>query len=483
MQKFAMYRTLVSQHGDPLTITDLSKRLSLSYQQSYNIFQELARDLAATTSASRPEVKRALTRGRVVLPVDRYRAHLLEEALAFQFIDYVAQSNLPSIDQFCATHFISHSTLLRKTAPVRKFLARFRLKLSLTQARFTGDEKQVRLFLNAFYWLGFHGTKWPFAAIDARAVATQYDQLPTASTDPITRTQEQVFWAVCRTRLAHGFTVTWDGAPLPLTAPDTVYTHATFPRLPTRALRDESRFFLFVQAKSLRFTPLTPQESALMTTLQAQDALPWQVAAALMAYLSNCDDTIAAPMWEDPQLVMNLLRLCLAWTVMGGDYVKPADFFTTSQLSYQQPHLQALLTAFVKTLPDTLDMAPFKTDGAAFVTVLCDLFVPYRTRNAWTDRVHVALWMPNTDIATANVRRFLANIGAAAVLHQDADLNQADLLIATADDFAAGALPDFAGPRITWYLDATEADYHRLYRQIITLYSAKLRRNAESTAG
>ncbi|WP_262316626.1 hypothetical protein [Lacticaseibacillus parakribbianus] len=83
LQKFEMYRTLVSQHGEPLTITDLSGRLGLSYQQSYNVFQELSRDMADLDGATKAAVKHTLTRGEPVLPVDVYRAKLLEGAIAF----------------------------------------------------------------------------------------------------------------------------------------------------------------------------------------------------------------------------------------------------------------------------------------------------------------------------------------------------------------------------------------------------------------
>ncbi|WP_262316682.1 helix-turn-helix domain-containing protein [Lacticaseibacillus parakribbianus] len=398
-------------------------------------------------------------------------------------MDYVTQSNQPSIDQFCAEHFISHSTLLRKTAPVRKFLGGFRLKLSLTQAKFTGDEKQVRLFLHAFYWLGYHGTAWPFNLIDAATVRQQYLQLASCSQDPITQLQEQVFWAVCRTRLAHGFTVKWGPdfyqlfagmPPQPL-----VYSQAGFPRLTPHALRDESNFFEFFQAKNIRFTLMTPRESSLLSYLQGREATSWDLVARLMSFLDDYDEAAATPLWEDPQLVMNLLRLSLAWSLMGGDYVKQADFFTTTQLSYKQRQMRDLLGDFVDQLPETPAFAPFKTDRAAFIEMLFLLFVPYLSRFKWTDRVHVALWMASTDIGNAAIRHFLQNISVVALMAPEADLGQADLIITSPDDFANAPLPPGAGPRFDWYLDATETDYYRLYQQVFRLYEQKLAAAAE----
>ncbi|WP_125705444.1 helix-turn-helix domain-containing protein [Lacticaseibacillus daqingensis] len=480
LQKFDMFRRLVRAHNDTLTITDLSLQMNLSYQQSYNIFQELLQDVAALTGLSRATAKRALTQGTLTLSVDRYRYTLLEDTIAFQFLDYVVQASQPRVDQFSADHYISHSTLLRKTTPLRRFLTRYRLKLSLTQAKLTGDEKQIRLFLQQVYWLAYRGLRWPFKAIDQPALVAQYQALPTAATDPILAMQEQVFWAVCRTRIAHNDILKWTdrfkqlftGYP----TPSLIYQTSQFPRLTQREVQAESDFFDFYQQKNVRFTPLTPREDALMTYLKARPHTGWSVVSRLINALNAEDATTVAPLWADPQLVMNMLRLATSFYLMDGNYLKQADFFTTAQLVYQQTQLRDYLTAVINGLPDTPEFAPYKREAAVFSQMLSLLFVPVLNRFAQDTTVAVKLVMASSDIVHGDIREFLANIAVVTVLPADAPLTAADLLITAEDDFITPHQV-FTPPAVAtfdWYLDATETDYYLLYQRIYQLYQAKL---------
>ncbi|WP_054666273.1 helix-turn-helix domain-containing protein [Lacticaseibacillus camelliae] len=213
LQKFTMFRTLVTNQTQSLSITDLAERLTLSYQQSYNVFQELTRDLVTLSGEPVGKIKQSLTDGAALsLSVDDYRLFLLNNSIAFQFVDYLVQGTQQSVSRFCAEHYISRSTLMRKTAMVRSFLAGFKVKISLTQATFVGDEKQVRLFLQLFYWLSYHGSRWPFRALDFTRLSKQYQALPTADSNPITASQERLFWGVCRTRMSRGHFVTLNAA-------------------------------------------------------------------------------------------------------------------------------------------------------------------------------------------------------------------------------------------------------------------------------
>ncbi|WP_179394663.1 helix-turn-helix domain-containing protein [Lacticaseibacillus absianus] len=484
LQKFEMFRLLASQHHDALTITDLSARMRLSYQQTYNIFQELLGDVISLTGETRAAAKRLLIRGSLELSLDSYRCTLLGEAVAFQFMDYLAQTSQPSVDQFAADHFISHSTLLRKTTTLRKFLGQYRIKVSLTQAKFTGDEKQIRLFLQAMYWLGYRGLKWPFRAIDQQALAAQYRVLPNAATEPIRALQEQVFWAVCRTRIAHGCVVRWSAPATQLFAgypvETTLYPAPLFPRLTPQELLSESSFFEFFQHKNLRFTPITPQEDQLLNYLKRPRNPGWVVVERMMAALSAYDAEAAAPLWEDPQLVMNMLRLATAFFVLDGNYVKQADFFASAQLTYRQTQLRALLAQAVAELPQTSGFTAFHRDQAQFVELAFFLFVPYLHRFRWGNTVKVKLVMATSDIVNGEIREFLANIHIVQILPHDAPMTGADLIVTAPDDFIAPEQVFQQTDAVTfnWYLNATETDYYLLYQQIYQLYQAKLRPTA-----
>lgn len=197
LQKFEMFRTLTVHHSDGLSISDLATKLHLSYQQSYNIFQELLRDLVDLTDDTRAVCKKALN-GTTPLKIslDDYRTYLLQDAIAFQFIDYLVQGNRPSLDRFCAERYISRSTLMRKTIPVRNFLADFHLKLSLTKTAFVGDEKQVRLFLQRILirlWPPKSACSGPFVA-RAYSMATTSSWIPLLpAPSAITRSRPSIF--------------------------------------------------------------------------------------------------------------------------------------------------------------------------------------------------------------------------------------------------------------------------------------------------
>lgn len=354
LQKFTMFTALVTNQSQSMSITDLAAKLALSYQQSYNVFQELTRDLVSLSGKTTAQVKHALTGGvKLAQSIDDYRVFLLNESISFEFIDYLVQGSQQSVNHFCSSHYISRSTLMRKTAAVRSFLAGYHLKLSLTQAAFIGDEKQVRLFLQLFYWLSYHGSQWPFRALDYATLSRQYQKLPTAAKDPIAASQERVFWGVCRTRMSRGqflkltpaFTKTFPQTSFDLSA---VYPTKTYPGIAQSVLDAEGAFFYFYQEKAIRFTRPTPNTVALIDHLETTHHPIAQVVAGLPGAMRQqlLDDEMASP-FDDPILHANLMRITAAFYLMGGDFVKQTDFFKPSLLNYQQKMARQRLTSML----------------------------------------------------------------------------------------------------------------------------------------
>lgn len=488
LQKFEMFRTLTVHHSDGLSISDLAAKLSLSYQQSYNIFQELLRDLVDLTDDTRAVCKKALN-GTTPLKIslDDYRTYLLQDAIAFQFIDYLVQGNRPSLDRFCAERYISRSTLMRKTIPVRNFLAEFHLKLSLTKTAFVGDEKQVRLFLQQFYWLSYHGTEWPFQAISYRQLRAQYRELPSADPDPIVAAQERVFWAICRTRLLHGHYIKLDASfarifthyPFPTI---NFYQEKAFPGLTKHILTEENAFFYFFQQKTIRFTPPSADMKPAVAFIKQADSPIWPLVKNLLAMLqTNLRDPEDPVLKNDEILQMNLLRMTAAFALMGGNYVKQPDLFPPDAITYQQTQLQTELAKFIADLPNEPAYQPYKQSAEPFMRVLFYLLVPYLRRFKWDNTVKVKLVMETTDIVYRNIINFLQNLNVVELLPDNAPLTKADLLVTSLDDFIdRDQLTSDAGKMaiFNWYLDATTSDYRALFEQIAALYRAKLTRQA-----
>lgn len=179
LQKFQMFAAIKDTNVQTYTINTLSQHLDLSYQQGYNILQELFRDLTVLTK--HPEKMKRKQISLLVdidITVDDYHLYLLQHAIAFQFVDYIVQANHPSTDKFCRAHYISRSTLVRKTSALRNLLKRYQLKLSFSDLGFAGQESRIRLFLFAFYWIGYHGVDWPFKVLDEQKIVQEYTALP-----------------------------------------------------------------------------------------------------------------------------------------------------------------------------------------------------------------------------------------------------------------------------------------------------------------
>ncbi|MFD1393021.1 helix-turn-helix domain-containing protein [Lacticaseibacillus jixianensis] len=484
LQKFTMFHTLVTNQAQSLSITDLAERLALSYQQSYNVFQELTRDLVDLSGKTAAQVKQALT-GGALLPqtIDDYRVFLLNESISFQFIDYLVQGSQQTVSSFCTSHFISRSTLMRKTATVRSFLAGYHIRLSLTQAAFIGDEKQIRLFLQQFYWLSYHGSQWPFRALDFQILSQQYQQLPTPASDPIVASQERLFWGLCRTRMSRGhfvklplaFARSFPHSPFRLKA---IYPSKRHANVPQATLDAEGAFFYFFQQKMITFAQPSATTLTLVDQLEAQNSPIIQVVAGLPQVMHS---QLVAPAtqnpFEDPLLYVNLVRVAAAFYLMDGDFVKQTDFFKPALLNYQQQQVRRLLSQYIADLPDEPGLRAFKRAQNALVEMFFYLLVPYMQEFNWEDMVKVKLVMETTDTINRNIIDFVRNLNVVDLLPDEAPLADADLLITALDDFVDPDMLTSLPPSIAkfnWYLDATDGDFRVLFQTIFSLFQRKL---------
>lgn len=483
LQKFTMFQTLVTNQTQSLSITDLAERLGLSYQQSYNVFQELTRDLVALSGEPTGKIKQSLTDGAALaLSIDDYRLFLLHDSIPFQFIDYLVQGTQQSVGRFCTDHYISRSTLMRKTALIRRFLTGFKVKISLTTATFVGDEKQVRLFLQLFYWLSYHGSRWPFRALDFAALSKQYLALPTADPNPITASQERLFWGVCRTRMSRGHFVTLNAdfersVPRGAFSMTAVYPGKHNPNVAQDTLDAETIFFYFFQQKTIRFTSPSPDTVQMARHLEKINSPAAQLVAGLPTAVRDHAGAAAPDPFKNAQLHTNLMRVAAAFYLMGGNFVKQSDFFKPALPNYMQKQARVTLTHYIEQLPDDARFAAFKRAKRPLVEMLFYLLVPYLREFQWQDPVKVKLVMETTDTVNRNIIDFVRNLSVVELLSDDAPLTDADLLITALDDFVEpdtlAALPPHIA-KFNWYLDATDGDYQSLFKTIYHLFRQKL---------
>ncbi|MHA3066632.1 helix-turn-helix domain-containing protein [Lacticaseibacillus saniviri] len=479
-----MFRILKASGTGIMTVNDLSNEMNISYQQGYNICRELLADLETMSDLPIKTIRKQLMQLRNFdISVDEYRLHLLEDAIQFQFLDYLVQGNIPSVDRFCQERFISRSTLLRKTVPLRDLLAKYHLKLSLTKAEIQGDEKQVRLFLFAFYWLGFHGVAWPIKSLQLERVAAQYEKLTNIRTNPIEVIQDELFWAICRLRIARGkvinsfsrFTKLFKGfAPFD----EPIYDQSSFPSLSPRTLQAESAFFHFQQNRDINFTNLKPIEAQLYQYFVSTDTIIHHYVAHFINYLKPYYNDDARPLIEDRLLVVNLAKVFLNFFLMQDDQVKLIDFYSPQRLEYEQAKLLTYIMQFTATLPDDSEYQVLRDNSDSLTHILYYLLVPYLRQFKWDEAVNVKMLIGFTDLVSYNMLLFLRDINIVNILPDEAPIEAADLIITSMDDLDEfnEYNPDVADDQavLNWNIDSTETDFYNLYIRIKHIFLNKV---------
>lgn len=207
LTKFKLFKRITQINQPDISITQLSDELSLHYQQTFIIINEINSDLIKVVSTHPSILQKAgkIDSTKLLVTIDEYRYFLLKKSVPFQFILYFLNYDSPNIDDFCQRYYVSRSTVSRKMLPLKKHVKQFNLRFTYTEANLTGDERAVRVALFDALWLGTRGTIWPFKNVafeDAKRLAHAF-----AEYFPLSRTylgsKELTYFAaifLCRTR-------------------------------------------------------------------------------------------------------------------------------------------------------------------------------------------------------------------------------------------------------------------------------------------
>lgn len=167
LTKFKLFKRITQLNQSDISITQLSDELSLNYQQTFIIINEINNDLAKLVYTHPSILQRAgkIDSTKLLVTIDEYRYFLLKKSVPFQFILYFLNHDFPNIDDFCQRYYVSRSTVSRKMLPLKKHVKQFKLRFTYTEANLTGDERAVRVALFDALWLGTRGTVWPFKSV------------------------------------------------------------------------------------------------------------------------------------------------------------------------------------------------------------------------------------------------------------------------------------------------------------------------------
>lgn len=482
LQKFEMYRVLKTIDNYGFTINDLSIKMHVSYHQAYNIFREMLTDIEQLTGKStKLSNKRMMSHDSFPSSVDDYRLFLLEQSVPFQFVDYITQATSLSVDKFCQDRFISRSTLMRKTIPLRRTLAKYGLQISFTKPGFSGDERKIRMFLFAFYWLGFHGVRWPITAIQPQQLNSAYHNIADDPRSPLVGLQEMLFWGICRLRIVRGHVLKpWSRFDeLYAAAPEmssSVYSQKQFSKLTSLQRQSESRFFRFYQQNHYLFTRVQNNWLETYANIMGHDDAVHSYIDQLTDYLEQfwrADAPLA--MADNSLLVTNMIRAASGCYLFNGTYPQLLDFTDENRVTYLHTEIYAILMKFHEQLPDTAEYAVFKDNAAALTMTYCYLLTPQMKMFKLDQVVTCKIMLGEVNLNVHRVTAFLESMSFVHVMGPEEHMQDADIIMAGVDDAPQMRDKQVDGQQLfTWYNDATTNDFYQLYLAVKKIALRKL---------
>ncbi|MDC4185184.1 helix-turn-helix domain-containing protein [Loigolactobacillus coryniformis] len=482
LQKFQMFRVLKSAGTNSFTINDISEQLHLSYQQTYNTFQDLLQDMQTMN----PQLDSTLNRHELLsqhtfkTSLERYRLFLLEQSLVFQFIDYLVQEAAPSVSEFCEQHFVSKSTLLRKSAALKRFMLQYSLRFSYTDLKIVGDECNIRYFLFIVYWIGFHGMRWPLHHFSESSLQQSLTTVNTPANDTILTLQKRLLLGIMRVRITNGYLIHNNNLFKILTAHNPSFEQLSLPTelfnyLSARNRQRETEFFFFAQFSLIPSATTTQQRAHQLTAYLTEQKSPlWQLTVELLGNLSTTYKT-KLTVTNEPTLTYNILRLLMTTTALQGNYPKVIDFYQPDLTSYTQTQLYQYILAFLSRTTVTQNAAQLYHHREQLATYLCYLLQP--KLHHFEDHQMVRIWLvaENNDRLTDELQRFLKFLKIAQIMQPPAQPTDADLILSTID-IQAPLIQQMATtgiPILHWNLEAQDTNFFQLYTKIKTLYTAK----------
>ncbi|MFC6170512.1 helix-turn-helix domain-containing protein [Loigolactobacillus jiayinensis] len=396
-------------------------------------------------------------------------------------MDYLVQAPTPTVNDFCEQHFVSKSTLLRKSAGLKRFMAQYSLRFSYTDLQITGNESHIRYFLFIVYWTGFHGIKWPwqnFSAADIERIFTTANPQPTA---PIFKLQQLLLLGIMRLRINHGYYIRDATCFNILTDHNSAFDELVFPtelfgNLATKNRHNEAKFFFFAQFSLITaVTGSQTQAQLVLTHFAAEDDPIWRLTVNFLAKLTATFHTKITPA-DEPILTYDVLRVLLTTIALQTRYPKMLDFYRPDLTNFKSTQLYQIIAQFFEQPGLTETLPQLYRNRQTVSEYVCYLLQPQLHHLEDQQMVHVWLIAENNDLLTTELQRLLKHIRIAQLMTPPARPQDADLIISTIDSQAPlmQEMAAYGVPLLHWNLEANGSDFFRLYAKIKTLYAAKM---------
>ncbi|MGC6769716.1 helix-turn-helix domain-containing protein [Enterococcus sp. LJL128] len=151
-EKVAVYRLLASLPENSYSKNGLMDEFSFSYNRLCAVLDEIDKDLQHLSSGR----KTLLYNGKVtvasdMLELEKYMTFVLKESITHKFLLALLLEEGTS-EQFCSKYQVSESYLRRNIKKLITYLNRFKVHVTISTLKISGDERLIRILFTFLIW-------------------------------------------------------------------------------------------------------------------------------------------------------------------------------------------------------------------------------------------------------------------------------------------------------------------------------------------
>lgn len=420
--RFNIFKYLNQANKQVLAISQLSEDLDLNYQQSVIELNEIDQELAEIRPNHETIMMRA---GKINLEnlnasVDEYRYHLLQQAVPFQFILYFLNEENPTIEKFCEKYFVSRSTVSRKIDKLKKYLKRFNIRFTYTEAGMSGDERLIRIALFDLLWLGTRGIETPLTVDQHQLnqlIATYQEYFPLSRT--YFGSQEiKLFACILLIRINNKKFAKYDPRYNFLMKDNPYYDFTSLRELidvpmTTRQLKGESSFIYLLAHYSPFYT--IRDDQSMKQTIHDFDTRPNPINDFVSEFRTFAKKALfpdRPEVMDDPLVVANLLNVSFGYFIFRQPF--PTIIELISDPEEKQTRGEYILFQniqnFMQTIKDNPSYAFISSVHPMITRSFKRLLLPYFDQFPYAQNLRVGIALEHNAIFVRDLYRFLEDL-------------------------------------------------------------------------
>ncbi|WP_086443736.1 helix-turn-helix domain-containing protein [Candidatus Enterococcus lemimoniae] len=485
LTKFKLFKRITQLNQSDISITQLSDELSLNYQQTFIIINEISNDLTKVLSNHPAILKKAgkIDSTKLLVTIDEYRYFLLKKSVPFQFILYLLNHDSPNIDDFCERYYVSRSTVSRKMLPLKKHVKQFNLRFTYTEANLTGDERAVRVALFDTLWLGTRGTIWPFKSVakeEAERLAEAFSEYFPLSRTYLGAKELTYFAAIFLCRMRKKIFVSYDDRYDFLMKDNPYYDFERLNKelglvqaLPPKHSKGESSFIFFLAHYAPFYT--LDDDPSLFQTLQDFSGKPNPVYELVQEFLDYATINIfkkEPEVLNKPIIIGNLLNITFTFFVLRQPFPNLQKLVELPRKKKKaSEHLEAKIQAFFDEKSQEKEYKFIYTIKAPLVHAFKSILLPAYDKPKHSDHLTVGVAFEHNFLLIRRIYQFLNDLGFVDSAPYQETLNEEYDLVISSSLLPRKKYPEL--PLYFWDLSYGEEELADLYRTLQQLFEKK----------